>query len=96
MAHLCYSCPLGSGFPYYARPRTGQRPAATAADVRAVRARQRELLIPESFEWVERSAPDMAAAAAEAGLAVHAHPLLVLGSLAPAPSPPPSGSRCGS
>ncbi len=61
---------------------------ATAADVRAVRARQRELLIPESFEWVERTAPDMAAAATEAGLAVHAHPLLVLGSLAPAPRLP--------
>jgi len=77
--------PVGTGFPYYARPRTGQRPAATASDVRAVRARQRELLIPESFEWVERTAPDMAGAAAEAGLAVHAHPLLVLGSLAPPP-----------
>ena len=80
--------PVGTGFPYYARPRTGRRPTATAADVRAVRARQRELLIPESFEWVERTAPDMAAAAAEAGLAVHAHPLLVLGSLAPAPRLP--------
>jgi ribosomal protein S18 acetylase RimI-like enzyme len=80
--------PMGTGFPYYARPRAGQRPPATAADVRAVRARQRELLIPESFEWVERTAPDMASAAAEAGLAVHAHPLLVLGSLAPAPSLP--------
>jgi ribosomal protein S18 acetylase RimI-like enzyme len=55
--------PVGTGFPYYARPRTGPRPTATAADVRAVRARQRELLIPESFEWVERTAPDMAAAA---------------------------------
>jgi ribosomal protein S18 acetylase RimI-like enzyme len=82
--------PVGTGFPYYARPRTGQRPAATAADVRAVRARQRELLIPESFEWVERTAPDMATAAAAAGLAVHAHPLLVLGigSLAPPPRLP--------
>jgi ribosomal protein S18 acetylase RimI-like enzyme len=84
--------PVGTGFPYYARPRTGQRPVATAADVRAVRARQRELLIPESFEWVERTAPDMAAAATAAGLAVHAHPLLVLGlglgSLTPAPPLP--------
>ena len=80
--------PFGTGFPYYARPRTGRRPTATAADVRAVRARQRELLIPESFEWVERTAPDMAAAAAEAGLAVHAHPLLVLGSLGPPPRLP--------
>jgi ribosomal protein S18 acetylase RimI-like enzyme len=80
--------PTGSGFPYYARPRTGLRPAATAADVRAVRARQRELLIPESFEWVEHTAPDMAAAATEAGLIVRAHPLLVLGSLMPPPRLP--------
>ena len=80
--------PVGTGFPYYARPRTGQRPAATAADVRAVRARQRELLIPESFEWVERTAPEMESAAIRAGLAVHAHPLLALGSLAPAPAVP--------
>jgi ribosomal protein S18 acetylase RimI-like enzyme len=80
--------PIGSGFPYYARPRAGRRPTATAADLRAVRARQRELLIPESFEWVERTAPDMAAAATEAGLAVRAHPLLVLGSLVPPPRLP--------
>jgi len=80
--------PVGTGFPYYARPRTGQRQAATAADVRAVRARQRELLIPESFEWVERTAPDMAAAAGAAGLVVHAHPLLVLDSLTRPPRLP--------
>ena len=80
--------PVGAGFPYYARPRPGQRPRATAADVRAARARQRELLLPESFEWVERTAPDMAQAATEAGLAVHAHPLLVLESLGPAPRLP--------
>jgi len=80
--------PVGSGFPYYARPRLRRRRKVTAADVRAVRARQRELLIPESFEWVESSAPEMAAAALETGLAVHAHPLLVLGSLAPAAAVP--------
>jgi ribosomal protein S18 acetylase RimI-like enzyme len=76
--------PVGTGFPYYARPRRGDRGPVTAAAVRAVRARQRELLIPESFEWVERTAPEMASAAAAAGLAVHAHPLLALGALAPA------------
>ena len=31
------------GFPYYARPRAGARGPVTADDVRAVRARQREL-----------------------------------------------------
>jgi ribosomal protein S18 acetylase RimI-like enzyme len=80
--------PVGSGFPYYARPRRGARCPVTADDVRAVRARQRELLIPESFEWVERTAPEMESAATDAGLAVHAHPLLALGSLAPAPPVP--------
>ncbi|MBV9446841.1 MAG: GNAT family N-acetyltransferase [Streptosporangiaceae bacterium] len=81
--------PTGPGWPYYARPRLGARPAITTADVRAVRARQRELLIPESFEWIEQAAPDMAAAAADGGLDVHAHPLLVLDDLVPLPPSPP-------
>jgi len=81
--------PTGPGWPYYARPKRGRRPLVTAADVRAVRARQRELIIPESFEWIEQAAPDMAAAAAEAGLQVVAHPLLVLAESLPAPPPPP-------
>jgi ribosomal protein S18 acetylase RimI-like enzyme len=81
--------PVGAGFPYYARPRGGRRSRATVADVRAVRARQRELLLPESFEWVEEAAPDLAAAAEQAGLRVHAHPLMVLDELfAPPPLPP--------
>jgi ribosomal protein S18 acetylase RimI-like enzyme len=70
--------PAGPGWPYYARPRRGPRTPVTAADVRAVRARQRELIIPESFEWIEQVAPEMAAAASEAGLEVHRHPLMVL------------------
>ena len=55
--------PVGPGWPYYARPRRGSRPLVTATDVRAVRARQRELIIPESFEWIEQVAPEMAASA---------------------------------
>jgi len=78
--------PVKPGFPYYARPRRDGRGPVTAADVRAVRARQRELGFPESFEWIEGSAPEMAAAAAEAGLRVHRHPMLVLGTLT---TPPP-------
>lgn len=81
--------PVGPGWPYYARPRVDERLPVTAADVRSVRARQRELLIPESFEWIAQTSPGMAAAAADAGLRVHAHPLLVLGGLAPAPAVPP-------
>jgi ribosomal protein S18 acetylase RimI-like enzyme len=84
--------PAGSGFPYYARPRTSDRGPVTAADVQAVRARQRELKLPESFEWIGHSAPEMGAAAAAAGLRVHRHPLLVLGTLAPPPALPPSTS----
>lgn len=80
------------GFPYYARPRVGARGPVTAADVRSVRARQRELRLPESFEWIEDSAPDMAAAAAAAGLLVHRHPMLVLDTLAPAPLLPPTAA----
>jgi ribosomal protein S18 acetylase RimI-like enzyme len=79
----------GPGWPYYARPRRGRRPPVTAADVRAVRARQRELIIPESFEWIEQAAPEMAAAAAEAGLEVVAHPLMVLAEPGPVPVPVP-------
>ena len=81
--------PTGPGWPYYARPRRGPRTPVTAADIRAVRARQRELIIPESFEWIEQVAPEMAAAASEAGLDVHRHPLMVLS--AAAPDRPPAG-----
>jgi ribosomal protein S18 acetylase RimI-like enzyme len=81
--------PTGTGWPYYARPRCGLRAPVTAADIRMVRARQRELVIPESFEWIEEVAPEMAAAAAEAGLEVRAHPLMVLA--APPSAGPPAG-----
>ena len=77
--------PTGPGWPYYARPKLGSRPPVTAADIRTVRARQRELIIPESFEWIEQTAPEMAAAAVEAALEVQRHPLMVLGR----PTPPP-------
>jgi ribosomal protein S18 acetylase RimI-like enzyme len=89
--------PTGPGWPYYARPRRlaeisggtaasgGTLGTITAEDIRAVRARQRELLIPESFEWIDEAAPGMTAAAPGAGLAARAHPLMVLSELAPAP-----------
>jgi ribosomal protein S18 acetylase RimI-like enzyme len=68
---------LHGGWPYYARPGLG-RQRFTAADVERVRARQRELGIPESFEWVADTTPRLRAAAEAAGLVVHDHPLLVL------------------
>ncbi len=70
----------GTGWPYYARPALGHEgPAVTAEDVRRVLARQRELGLPEAFEWVAEHDPLLRAAVEEAGLTVHAHPLLVLG-----------------
>ena len=84
--------PTRPGWPYYARPRRaygsvpgGAAGRVTAEDIRAVRARQRELLIPESFEWIDEAAPGMTAAAPGGGLAARAHPLLVLSALTPAP-----------
>jgi ribosomal protein S18 acetylase RimI-like enzyme len=81
--------PVGPGWPYYARPRVDKRVPIRVSDVRSVRARQRKLLIPESFEWLEQTAPMMSAAASSAGLEVRRHPLLALGGLAAAPAVPP-------
>lgn len=67
----------GAGWQYYARPALGGSDA-TAADVQRVLARQRELGVPESFEWVAETSPSLRAAVEEAGLHVHAHPLMVL------------------
>ncbi|MDH6132470.1 hypothetical protein P3T37_001855 [Kitasatospora sp. MAA4] len=39
----------------------------TAADVAAVRARQRELRIPEAFEWVAETTPALRAAVGAVG-----------------------------
>lgn len=77
---------VGTGaWPYYARPRHGRGPV-TAVDVERVRARQRELGLPEKLEWVAETTPSAEAAARAGGLAVERFPLLVLGRpLAPAP-----------
>lgn len=78
----------GEGWQYYARPALGSSgPGASAAevadvadvaDVERVLARQRELKVPESFEWVAETSPSLRAAVEAAGLHVHAHPLMVL------------------
>ncbi|MER5488587.1 GNAT family N-acetyltransferase [Streptomyces sp. NPDC002812] len=70
----------GAGWPYYARPALGAASAdgVCVADVERVLARQRELKIPEAFEWVAETTPSLRAAAEAAGLSVHAHPLMVL------------------
>ncbi|WP_407990930.1 GNAT family N-acetyltransferase [Kitasatospora sp. CMC57] len=80
----------GEGWPYYGRPTLGWSGAsATVADVQRVRARQRELGVPESFEWVAETTPGLRAAVEGSGLAVHEHPLMALD---PAPSPTPTGA----
>jgi ribosomal protein S18 acetylase RimI-like enzyme len=64
--------------PFYARPSLGWASGyVTAADVEAVRGRQRELGVPEAFEWLADVAPDLGTACRDAGLRVHEHPLLV-------------------
>jgi ribosomal protein S18 acetylase RimI-like enzyme len=78
--------PEPEAWPYYARPAV---PGAvvSAADVASVRARQRELGLPEAFEWVHDLSPSLTEAAAEAGLVVRRCPLLVLDG--PPADPPP-------
>jgi ribosomal protein S18 acetylase RimI-like enzyme len=80
----------GPGWPYYARPSLGAG-AFTAADVEAVRSRMRELGVVEQLEWVGEVSPELAAAAAGAGLNVHDHPLMTLDGDVVAP-PPPDGA----
>lgn len=79
----------GAGWPFYARPTLGHAGPVSVADVDKVRARQRELGIPEAFEWVDEVSPGLRAAVESSGLAVHAHPLMVLAPDAPAPRPHP-------
>ncbi|WFE29336.1 GNAT family N-acetyltransferase [Solwaraspora sp. WMMD791] len=76
------------GWPFYARPRRGAAAPPAAADITTVRARQRELGLPESFEWIHEIRPDLLAVARAAGLGVHQAPLMVLDPAAlPADSP---------
>ncbi|MEV0275462.1 GNAT family N-acetyltransferase [Streptomyces sp. NPDC050610] len=68
----------GQGWPYYARPTLGHRGPVSVADIGDVRARQRELGVSESFEWVAETTPGLRAAVERAGLVVHEHPLMAL------------------
>ncbi|PZS13351.1 MAG: GNAT family N-acetyltransferase [Pseudonocardiales bacterium] len=77
----------GDGYQYYARPTLGHRGALTATHVRAVLARQQELGIPQSFEWVAETTPSLEAVATAEGLHVHRHPLMVLGADAETAAP---------
>jgi ribosomal protein S18 acetylase RimI-like enzyme len=81
----------GEGWPYYARPRSGAE-TPSAADITAVRQRQRELGVPEAFEWVHETSPDLLAVARSAGLEVLLAPLLVLQTAALVPDLPVTGA----
>ena len=80
----------GEGWPYYARPRIGAG-TPSAADVTAARQRQRELGLPEAFEWVHETTPDLLAVARSAGLDVLLAPLLTLDPAALVPDLPVRG-----
>jgi GNAT superfamily N-acetyltransferase len=82
----------GTGWPYYARPRLGGAGTPSAADVTAVRHRQRDLGVPEAFEWVHETTPDLLAVARSAGLDVLLAPLMVLESAALVPDLPLPGA----
>ncbi|MBM0239434.1 GNAT family N-acetyltransferase, partial [Micromonospora sp. ATA32] len=68
----------GAGWPFYARPRLDATTPPSLADVTAVRERQRELGLPEAFEWVHETTPDLLPVARSAGLTVLEAPLMVL------------------
>lgn len=65
------------GWRYYARPSPGAG-SITAEHVREVRAREREVGMPEAIEWVRELAPAVGPAARGAGLEVESHPLMHL------------------
>jgi ribosomal protein S18 acetylase RimI-like enzyme len=71
------------GAPYYggpghAQPTAEGASAVAAADIAQVRARQRELGVPEAFEWLAEVAPGLRARIEAAGLPVTERPLLVI------------------
>ncbi|MFI8878515.1 GNAT family N-acetyltransferase [Streptomyces sp. NPDC055243] len=72
-----------AGAPYYGGPSHAQPTAAGSAevapaDIALVRARQRELGVPEAFEWLDEVAPSLRARVEADGLPVTERPLMVL------------------
>ncbi|MFF4401065.1 GNAT family N-acetyltransferase [Streptomyces sp. NPDC001480] len=71
------------GTPYYGGPSHAQPTAEGAsvvngADIARVRARQRELGVPEAFEWLAETAPALRSRIEDAGLPVAERPLMAL------------------
>lgn len=65
------------GWRYCARAALGAGPI-DPGDIDRVRQRQRELGIPQAFEWIEETAPGMRVAMEAAGLPIVSYPLMVL------------------
>jgi ribosomal protein S18 acetylase RimI-like enzyme len=65
------------GWRYCARPTPGSGPV-TPEQVKEVRAREREVGMPEAIEWVRELVPSVGPAARAAGLEVASHPLMHL------------------
>ncbi|MFI1190771.1 GNAT family N-acetyltransferase [Streptomyces californicus] len=83
----------GEGAPYYGGPNHAYPVPAgpveiTAADIARVRARQRALGVPESFEWLAEVTPTLRALVEAAGLPVAERPLMVLDPHHPLPPRP--------
>lgn len=76
--HFVLFVPNGPSHPYYARPVLGGTAPALPEDIAAVRARQRELGLPQAFEWTSEVTPWLLSAIEAAGLAVLHAPLMVL------------------
>ncbi|MEU0182672.1 GNAT family N-acetyltransferase [Streptomyces sp. NPDC006207] len=81
---LCLFVRKEPGTPYYggpghARPdAVGGRGAPSADDIARVRARQRELGVPQAFEWLAEVTPSLRGSIEAAGLPVAERPLMVL------------------
>ena len=58
------------GWPFYARPRLDRFTVPTIDEIRKVLARQSELGVPQSLEWVHETTPSLVEAAQAAGLTV--------------------------
>ena len=74
------------GGPSHAQPATADSEVITRADISRVRTRQRELGVPEAFEWLAEAAPGLRAHIEATGLPVAERPLMVLDPHNPLPS----------
>ncbi|WUD70953.1 GNAT family N-acetyltransferase [Streptomyces sp. NBC_00510] len=91
---LCLFVRKEPGTPYYGGPNharpdaVGGRGAPSADDIARVRARQRELGVPQAFEWLAEVTPSLRGRIEAAGLPVAERPLMVLDPRRPLPRQP--------